>query len=229
MSQTHSGTPEELATALFSHYSEEEVREWIKQYALPYRELMGYFRCAIMEVETKFRVLSEELSLDYDHNPIETIKSRLKSPESILEKMKRNDWPFSVESIEENLHDVAGVRVITSFVSDIYMLADAFLQQDDIFLLEKKDYIQNPKPNGYRSLHLIVRTPIFLHDRKRMMKVEVQFRTISMDFWASTEHKLRYKKEISDLEQLDRELLSCAEMGAMLDQKMECLKTLVGL
>ena len=122
---------------------------------------MAYYRCAMMEVSAKFNVLNEELSLQYDRNPIETIKTRLKSPESIVEKLQRRGYPFTVESIEKNLNDVAGVRVICSYTSDIYMLADAFIRQDDITLLERKDYIEDPKPNGYRSLHLIVEIPIF--------------------------------------------------------------------
>lgn len=190
----------------------------------PFKELMSYYRCAMMEVETKFRVLSEELSIQYDRNPIESIRSRLKTPESILEKMQRKNLPISTESIEANLTDIAGVRVICSFPSDIYTLADALLKQDDITLLVRKDYIRTPKANGYRSLHLIVETPIFLHDHKRTMKVEVQFRTISMDWWASLEHKIRYKKGLPDSELIESELYRCAEMGAALDARMERLQ-----
>ena len=131
-----------------------------------------------------------------------------------------------MESIEENLNDIAGVRVICSFPSDIYQLADAFLKQDDITLLQRKDYIAAPKPNGYRSLHLIVETPIFLHDQKRMMRVEVQFRTISMDWWASLEHKIRYKKDLPELDHVNRELFECAQMSAQLDARMEKLQRL---
>ena len=187
---------------------------------------MAYYRCAMMEVSAKFNVLNEELSLQYDRNPIETIKTRLKSPESIVEKLNRKGLPITVESIEENLNDVAGVRVICSYTSDIYMLSDAFIRQDDITLIQRKDYIQNPKPNGYRSLHLIVEIPIFLHDEKRMMKVEVQFRTISMDFWASLEHKIRYKKDLPVIDEIDRELLECAELSAQLEDRMERIQKL---
>ena len=150
----------------------DEIKEWIRTYAAPYKELMAYYRCAMMEVETKFRVLNEELSLEYDRNPIETIKTRLKSVESIGDKLNYTNKPITVESIEENLNDVAGVRVICGFPSDIYTLAEAFLRQDDITLIAKKDYLANPKPNGYRSLHLIVEIPIFLHDEKKMMRVD---------------------------------------------------------
>ena len=201
--------------------SKPKIKEWIRSYAAPYKELMAYYKCAMMEVETKFRVLSEELSLEYDRNPIETIKTRLKSVESICDKIVALGLPLTVDSIENNLHDVAGVRVICGFPSDIYTLADAFLNQDDITLIKKKDYIANPKPNGYRSLHLIVEIPIFLHDEKRMMKVEVQFRTISMDWWASLEHKICYKKDLNISEEITEELRVCAEFASSLDDRME--------
>ena len=201
-----------------------QIKEWIKAYAAPYKELMSYYKCAMMEVETKFRVLSEELSLEYDRNPIETIKARLKSVESIGDKLTSQNLPLTVDSIEQNLHDVAGVRVVCGFPSDIYTLAEAFLKQDDMTLIEKKDYIANPKPNGYRSLHLIVEIPIFLHDAKRKMKVEVQFRTISMDWWASLEHKIRYKKDVVVPSDVATELRECAEAAAILDSRMERLQ-----
>lgn len=189
-------------------------------------ELMAYYRCAIMEMETRFKVLNEQFSLRYDRNPIETIKSRLKSPEGIIMKLNKKNLPFTSEAVEQNIKDVAGVRIICSFTEDIYMLADCLLRQDDIVLTEKKDYIKNPKESGYRSLHLIVKVPIFLQDEKKMMKVEVQLRTIAMDFWASLEHKLRYKKDIdSDVAgELAKELGECAELCASLDNRMETLK-----
>ena len=202
----------------------EEIKEWIRSYAAPYKELMAYYRCAMMEVETKFKVLNEELSLEYDRNPIETIKTRLKSVESIGDKLTIMNKPITVESIEKNLNDIAGVRVICGFPSDIYTLAEAFLNQDDITLIEKKDYLSNPKPNGYRSLHLIVEIPIFLHDKKKMMRVEVQLRTISMDWWASLEHKIRYKKDVVVPKELDNELKECAESAAVLDARMESIQ-----
>ena len=146
--------------------------------------------------------------------------SRASKRVSSPEKLQRRGFPLTVESIEENLNDIAGVRVICSFPSDIYQLADAFLKQDDITLLQRKDYIAEPKPNGYRSLHLIVETPIF------MMRVEVQFRTISMDWWASLEHKIRYKKDLPELDYVNRELFECAQMSAQLDARMEKLQRL---
>ena len=204
-------------------YSNNEIKERLQTYAAPYRELMSYYRCAMMEVSTKFNVLDEELSLQYDRNPIEAIKTRLKSPDSIMDKLSRRGLPFSAESIEHNLNDIAGVRVICAYISDIYMLRDALLRQDDIVLLQEKDYIKNPKPNGYRSLHLIVETPIFLHDQKKQMRVEVQFRMMAMDWWASVEHKLRYKKPAAP-EEVNSELKECAEISADLDKRLEKLR-----
>lgn len=185
--------------------------------------LMSCYRCAIMEVETKFRVLNEQFSLSHERNPIDSIKTRLKSPESIAEKLKRKNYPHTISSIEQNLNDVAGIKVICSFIDDIYLLADCLLQQDDIRLIERKDYIKNPKGNGYRSLHLIVEIPIFLQNEKRLMKVEVQLRTIAMEFWANLEHKLRYKKNLSEkaASLTARELSECAQMSAVLDEKMQ--------
>lgn len=192
---------------------------------LPYRELMAYYRCAIMETETKFRVLNEELSLQYDRNPIETIKSRLKSADGIAKKLERKSLPVTIENIEKYVTDVAGIRVVCSFPSDIYTMAEAFLRQDDITLIRRKDYIKNPKPNGYRSLHLIVEIPIFLHDQKKQMKVEVQFRTISMDWWASLEHKILYKKDVIISDDIRSQLYGCAEAAAALDAKMEKIQS----
>lgn len=195
----------------------------IKGQIEPVEELFTYYRCAIMEVETKFKVLNEQFSLQYDNNPIENIKSRIKSYDSILKKAKRKGVPLNIDAIANNIFDIAGIRVICSFEKDIYLLADYLLAQDDITLIERKDYIKNPKESGYRSLHLIVEVPIFLSTGKKMMKVEVQLRTIAMDFWASLEHKLRYKKDISDdqMEMLSAEMKKCAEMTTDLDHRMQ--------
>lgn len=200
-----------------------DTKDSIRSLTTRYKELMAYYRCAMMEVETKFQVLSENLSLEDDRNPIEAIKTRMKSPESIANKLRSRNLPLTIESIEENLNDVAGVRVICGFPGDIYRLAEAFLRQDDVTLIEKKDYIENPKRNGYRSLHLIVTVPIYLHDEKRLMRVEVQFRTIAMDWWASLEHQIRYKKEVTVTKDDARELRDCAEQAALLDYRMEQL------
>lgn len=194
-----------------------------------YDELMAYFKCAMMEIETKFRVLNEEFSLQYDRNPISAIKSRLKNLKSIRGKLIKNDFPLSVASIEENLNDVAGVRVICSFERDVYLLAEALLSQDDIELIAKKDYIANPKDNGYRSLHLIVAVPIYLVNEKRTMRVEIQLRTIAMDSWATLEHQLRYKKNIEFTEEMAEELYLCSKLSAELDNKMDNLRKLVNV
>ena len=195
----------------------------------PFDLLMSYYQCAIMEIETKFKVLNEEYSLEYDKNPIEGIKSRIKSYDSLLKKIRRKDIPMTLESIEKNITDIAGVRVICSFPADIYEVADSFLRQDDIILLERKDYIQNPKPSGYRSLHLIVQVPIFLQNEKKPVTVEVQFRTIAMDFWASLEHKIRYKKNIPEdqTQYLADEMLACAEISAALDKRMQNVRDVI--
>lgn len=209
----------------------DEFLDLAKEKTLPIETLMAYYRCVIMEIETKFFVLNEELSLEYDRNPIETIKTRLKSWDSLIKKMRNKNLPMNLKSLEENIYDVAGIRVICSFQEDIYRLAESFLRQDDVKLIEKKDYIKNPKPNGYRSLHLIVEVPIFLQNETRYMKAEVQFRTIAMDFWASLEHKLRYKKNISDAdaELLGEELLICSQMSAELDERMQTVKNKISV
>ncbi|SFG60403.1 putative GTP pyrophosphokinase [Lachnospiraceae bacterium C7] len=204
----------------------DKVLDAINSNLMPIEKFMAYYRCAAMEVETKFKILNEQCSLQYDRNPIESIKTRIKSIESILKKINRKKVPLNLEAIAENISDIAGVRVICSFVDDIYMLAEYLLQQDDVTLIRKKDYIKNPKESGYRSLHLIVEVPIFLENQKRSMKVEVQLRTIAMDFWASLEHKLRYKKNIpsSEAEALAKELEECATISAGLDSKMEKIR-----
>lgn len=193
------------------------------------KSLMSCYQCALLEVETKFRVLNEQFSLQHERNPIETIKTRIKSPESIKEKLSRKGLAMNCENIENELNDIAGIRVICSFIDDIYMLADCLLSQDDITLIERKDYIKNPKENGYRSLHLVVEVPIFLQNEKRLMRVEVQLRTIAMEFWANLEHRLRYKKDLPQdiCELTSSELSECAEMSAQLDLKMQNVRNII--
>ena len=196
-----------------------------------YMEMMNKYRCAIMEVETKLNVLNAEFSMQYDRNPFESIKSRLKSPRSIIEKLGRKvtitDEQSLAKHIEENLFDVAGIRVICAFQEDIYHLADLLVQQDDIKLVRVKDYIKNPKPNGYRSLHLILEIPVFLKTGKTPVKVEVQFRTIAMDFWASVDHKLRYKKDVENEGEIVEKLRQCATTIAALDVEMQQIRTMI--
>lgn len=190
-----------------------------------FRIMMTYYRSAMMEIETKFKVLNESLSVTHDRNPIETIKCRLKSPKSIIEKLWRKNLPLSIEAIEANIRDIAGVRVICAFPEDVYLLAEYLLKQDDIELVRVKDYIKNPKNSGYRSLHLIVKVPIFLANEKRMMNVEIQLRTIAMDFWASLEHKMKYKKDdLEDADEIADELKSCAEQIAHIDLAMQNIR-----
>ncbi len=194
--------------------------EELKQ-AKPFNKLMMQYRCAIMEVETKLKVLNNEFAQTYNRNPFESIQSRLKTPESIYDKLRRKGYPITVKNVEKYLSDVAGVRVICSFPDDIYRLAELFARQDDIILLKEKDYIKNPKDNGYRSLHLILNIPVFLSKGKKYMKVELQFRTIAMDFWASLEHKLKYKKDMENAEEIVARLKGCAESIEALDYQMQ--------
>ena len=215
---------EALKRALLEAVFDEDMINWSKGVVQKYKRLMAYYRCAMMEVETKFNVLNEEFSLRYDRNPINGIKSRLKRLDSIQEKLRRKQLPFDMQTVETHIHDVAGVRVVCAFVEDVYLLAEALLKQDDVMLIEKKDYIANPKPNGYRSLHLIVTVPIFLEHEKRVMQVEIQLRTIAMDFWASLEHQLRYKKDFVFTEEMAQELRDCAQLSAQVDLRMDSLR-----
>ena len=215
---------ESLKRALLEAVFDEDMINWSKGVVQKYNRLMAYYRCAMMEVETKFNVLNEEFSLRYDRNPINGIKSRLKRLDSIQEKLNRKQLPFDMQTIETHIHDVAGIRVVCAFVEDVYLLAEALLKQDDVTLVEKKDYIANPKPNGYRSLHLIVTVPIFLEHEKRVMQVEIQLRTIAMDFWASLEHQLRYKKDFVFTEEMAQELRDCAQLSAQVDLRMDSLR-----
>ena len=203
---------------------DEDTLIWVQRKSKEVAKLMSYYRCAMMEIETKLNVLNEEFSWEMDHNPISSIKKRLKSMPSIIGKLERKGHPLSMENIEEHLMDVAGVRVICSFPEDVYAMRDALIRQDDLVLLEEKDYIKNPKPNGYRSLHLIVGIPIFLAKEKKMMKVEVQLRTIAMDFWASLEHQLRYKKNSDFTMEMAEELTECARISADLDLRMDAIR-----
>jgi putative GTP pyrophosphokinase len=189
----------------------------------PAQKFISYYKCALIEVETKFKVLNEDFSFLHERNPIDTIKTRIKDFDSIRRKLRKMRLPLNINSIEKNIYDIAGIRIICPFVGDIYMLADCIIRQDDIKLIKKKDYIATPKENGYRSLHLLIEIPIYLQKEKRPVKVEIQFRTIAMEFWANLEHRLRYKKHIDKkmLNELSNELNECAEMCAMLDLKMK--------
>ena len=188
-----------------------------------FKDLMTCYSCAIMEVETKFKVLSAEFSTLHDRNPIESIKSRLKEPISIFNKLNRIGSEISLISIEEKLFDIAGVRVICSFIEDVYFLADCLAKQNDVEVIQIKDYIKNPKENGYRSYHMIIKVPIFYANEVKYIAVEIQFRTIAMDFWASLEHTIRYKKVIENSKEIEQELKECAVSSHEWDIKMQNL------
>lgn len=197
-----------------------QVPDILISQARQFQQVMMMYTCAIREVKTKLEVLNDELSVRNQRNPIEMIKSRVKKPMSIVEKLQRKGLPISLEAMVDNLDDVAGIRVICSFVDDIYDVADMLIRQDDIKVIAVKDYIKHPKENGYRSYHMIVEIPVFFSDRKKPMRVEVQIRTIAMDFWASLDHQLKYKKEVINEAEISEELRQCAEVIAQTDQKM---------
>lgn len=188
-----------------------------------FNQIMMMYSCGIREVTTKLEILNDDLKARYQRNPIHSIKSRIKSPVSIAKKLKKKKIPVCVESIRDNLNDVAGVRVICSFIDDIYTITEMLTSQTDITLVKLKDYIENPKPNGYRSLHLIIEVPVFFADRMRPMRVEVQIRTIAMDYWASLDHQLRYKKDDLDEQlrlEMEKRLRHCADVISETDMEM---------
>lgn len=179
------------------------------------------YRAAIKEVRTKIEILSEDFAVRHDYNPIHHIESRLKTTESIEEKLMRLDKEISIASAKENLFDIAGIRVVCNFIDDVYAVADMLTSQSDVRLLTEKDYIKNPKPNGYRSLHLILEVPIFLAERTQPVRIELQIRTMAMDFWASLEHQLRYKSDVEIPEHVSDDLKKCADVIAETDQEMQ--------
>ena len=201
--------------------------EEILQMALLMQQSMALYEAGIQEICTKLEILKREAQVKGIHNPIDTIKSRVKNVFSVIEKLDRKGFAVSMESAEENLYDVAGVRIICPYIDDIYIVADRIRRQDDLRVLLEKDYIQNPKKNGYRSLHLVVEVPVFLADSKKYVKVEIQLRTIAMDSWASLEHQLRYKKDFEFTEHMANELQICAHLSAELDARMDALRDLV--
>ncbi|EFI84375.1 GTP pyrophosphokinase ywaC [Listeria grayi] len=197
--------------------SVEELREW--------RDIMLLHRFALDEVNTKLKILNEEFQFIHDYNPVEHIKSRIKSLESIGAKLEKKGLEITPENAREHVRDIAGIRVTCSFVSDIFKIHDMLANQDDITILRVKDYVTNPKPNGYRSLHLLCELPIFLTNRSERMTVEIQIRTIAMDFWASLEHKIYYKYQQEAPQELLDELKEAADIITFLDDKMKKLNT----
>ena len=197
--------------------SPDQVEERIEEM----NETLLIYRSAIKEVKTKLDILDDELKIRRKRNPIEYMKSRVKTPGSIMDKLQRKGLEMCINSAKENLNDIAGIRVICSFVGDIYDIAEMLKRQDDIRLIEEKDYIKNPKPNGYRSLHLVVEVPIFFSDHEELVRVEVQIRTIAMDFWASLEHKLYYKTLGESPVHITNDLKECADVIASTDMRMQ--------
>ena len=210
----------ELEQSIVSVPDLAQVPEEFLNMAQQFQEAMMMYTCAIREVKTKIEVLNDELSVRNSRNPIEMIKSRVKKPRSIVEKLRRRGLEVSLESMIANLDDVAGIRIICSFLDDIYAVADMLVRQDDIRVIAVKDYIKNPKPNGYKSYHMVVTVPVYLTDGPVETKVEIQIRSVAMDFWASLEHKIAYKFEGNAPEGLLHELKDCADVVDMLDKKM---------
>ena len=197
--------------------SQQKIMEQLYQFM----ELEHLYESAIREVKTKLEILDSEFKTKYDHNPIHHLEDRVKSPQSILEKLNRKGIPFSCENAKTELNDIAGVRVVCNYIDDIYTVADMLTAQDDVKLIKRKDYIQNPKPNGYRSLHLVIETPVYLSETKELVHVEVQIRTIAMNFWATLEHDLKYKTDGVVSADLAAKLKDCAETIAATDQQMQ--------
>lgn len=202
------------------------INQQIEQIKLIRNEITRFmmkYKFALDEIETKVEILKEEFQSLHDYSPIEHTKTRLKSPESIMKKVIRKGANISLSSIEENIKDIAGLRITCSFISDIYKISEMLQKQSDLTVLNVKDYIQNPKPNGYQSLHLLVEVPVFFSDRLEKVCVEVQIRTIAMDFWASLEHKIFYKYNKEVPEHLLKELKLAADSASALDRQMERL------
>lgn len=214
-----SGFELEPVQQLFPAGAQEQLMNQLYQFI----ELEHLYESAIREVKTKLEILDSEFKTKYDYNPIHHIEDRLKSPQSILHKLQSKGMPFTCEAARATLNDIAGVRVICNYIEDIYTVAQLLTQQDDVTLVKRKDYIENPKPNGYRSLHLVIETPVYLSDSKELVHVEVQIRTIAMDFWASLEHELKYKSSSEVSADLSQQLKACAETIHQTDKQMQSI------
>lgn len=191
--------------------------------AKKFLEMQQLYNAAIKELNTKLEILNEEFQVKYDYNPIHRIETRLKSPKSILEKLEKRDLPINFESVQENIQDIAGIRVICNYIDDIYKIEDFFSRQDDLKVIRVRDYIKYPKENGYRSLHLVLQIKIYLYDRIELIPVEIQIRTIAMDFWASLEHHLKYKADNEIPKSLKDRLTNCSEVITKLDEEMQMI------
>ncbi|MGG4203222.1 GTP pyrophosphokinase family protein [Paenibacillus jamilae] len=201
----------------------EDPMDKIKKLKHDITRFMLIYKFALDEMETKIEILKQEFQALHDYSPIEHTKSRLKSPESIMNKMLRKNSELSLDAVKNHIKDIAGLRITCSFISDIYDVSNMLQRQSDLKVLEIKDYIKNPKPNGYQSLHLLIQVPVFMSDCEELVCVEVQIRTIAMDFWASLEHKIFYKYNQSVPESLTRELKNAADSANALDLQMERL------
>ena len=199
--------------------ADDQVDQW--------RSVMFLYDSALKKVNTKIEILNNEFANRYDYNPIEHIKSRLKSAESIVMKLKKDGYEVTIENMMECLSDIAGIRIICSFTSDIYQIAGMIADQGDVTVLHVKDYIKNPKPNGYKSYHMVVTVPVYLTDGPVETKVEIQIRSVAMDFWASLEHKIYYKYEGMTPAHIQDDLKACADMINELDDRMLALNELV--
>jgi len=208
-----------LSDTVPSDFQSSEVFENVKEFLA----IQQLYNSAIKEIKTKLEILDDEFQVKYDHNPIHHMEYRLKSPQSIVEKLEKKKFPVNTASIRSNLTDVAGVRVICNYIDDINRIANLLIHQDDITLIRRRDYIEQPKENGYRSLHLIVEVPVFLAERTERVPVEIQIRTIAMDFWASLEHELKYKAQDEISEELRRRLKNSAESITLLDAEMQSI------
>ena len=206
--------------------SESDINE-LESVIRNFASRMQIYRAGIKEIRTKLEILDEEFQTKYAYNPIHSIESRLKSPQSILKKVKSKGLPVTMESVAANITDVAGIRVICNYIDDIYRVADLLTSQSDVTLVRVRDYIKNPKPSGYKSLHLIVEIPIFLSTGAYPIPVEIQIRTIAMDFWASLEHKLKYKTENDVSPDLRKRLKICADEISKLDCEMQDIHTTI--
>lgn len=190
-------------------------------------KLIQIYNSAMKEISTKLEILDEEFQVGYSHNPIHHLECRLKSVKSIVDKIEKYELDSSIEAIKENINDIAGIRVICNFIDDIYIMEEMLLKQQDIKLVKRKDYIAKPKENGYRSLHIIVKVPVFLSDRVELIPVEIQMRTVAMDYWASLEHSLRYKNDINDMDVYASKLLQCANSLAETEKVMQEIRNAI--
>lgn len=187
---------------------------------MTWEEILLLYNSALKEIGTKLEILNDEFQHTHQYNPIEHIKSRIKSPESIVKKLKKKGYDSTLENMVKYVNDIAGIRIICSFTNDIYRIAEMLRNQNDIKVVSVKDYIRNPKESGYKSYHMLVSVPIYLSDSVVDTKVEIQIRTIAMDFWASLEHKMNYKFEMNAPAEIREELFACAQMVSALDERM---------